>query len=267
MRIRFGSFVMLTMATLGFINDPIFAQSVEQKALSLAVEQNLEIRRFHDECMKDGTSIFPRKDAVTASVILVPINKEVLDASIAYKAKLDGLSGSATKALEVQCYATYLNGPNAAFVLFVKTNDDLDQDDDVHFVNFGESVFLHDETRKYILEKYTRVFDEKLSPGWNRGYLYFQNFRKSKDYSYSVHFSGFVVNACASVGVHSARPESWAMSFDEAYMKFFSLLQEGLSENSIRQKYGITSYTTAGFSGKDILDIINTVVGILSLLK
>lgn len=244
----------------------IRAQELEQKALSLAIERNVSVRNFqHQSCSFFGYHM------LKSSVILIPINKEILDAAIAYKAKSEKMSEQDAEKLRTQNYETYITGNTAAFVLFVVVSVDAgavdDRYDEVYFNGFSNNVNLQDESQKYQLEKYTRVFDAPLSPGWNKGYLYFQNFRKEQNFSYSLHFSNFIVNACKGNGSSTPLSGSWAMSFDESQIGFLSLLQKGLDENSIRKQYGITSYSTAQLNGSDILNLISTVVGLLTFIK
>jgi hypothetical protein len=248
----------------------VFSQELEKKALSLAIEQNLEIKHFRDNLkILDPIIIFLEHttDKIDVYVILIPINKEIIDAAIAYKSKVERLTSQKIEELRKRNYDTYITGQIAAFTLIVYIPHDLDFEDEIVFENFANNVFLFDESKKYPLKKYTRVFDETLNSGWTKGFLYFQNFRQSSNFSYSVHFNGLKVNTSKDDNSHIPRSESWAMSYDESYMQFLSMLQNGINENIIRQNYGISAYTTAGFSSSDILNIINTVLTIISIVK
>jgi hypothetical protein len=262
----FKNFFFFVIFCLLLVASSLKAQEMEKEALSLAIEQNMEVREFTDFCIKQTPGLFSTgRDEVKTSMILIPINKEIVDAALDYKFVIEKLTEKEINQLQQKTYQTYLTGSYSVFVLFVKNSETLDNDDEVYFNDFKTNVYLHDEQNKFSLKKYTRIFDAKLSPGWNKGYLYFQNFRSDSNFSYSIHFSGLVINACQDRRDHKPKSQTWAMSFDESDMRFFSMLQQGLSKDQIRKQYGITSYTTAGLTGLDILNIIGSIVDFISL--
>ena len=234
------------------------------KAFRLAIEQNMQVRIFNNSCEYRKT--WRSSDSVKSIVILIPLNKEVIDAAIEYKTQTEKLSNEESENLRVSNYSAYINGDLCAFTLLIKNNDNLDDDDEIYFKQIMENFYLHDEFSKYSLIRYTHVFDEKLSPGWNKGYLYFQNFRQKNSYSYSVHIGGYIVNSCPENNDHKAG-KKWAFSFDESDLNFFALLEKGISEDVIRSRYGITANTSANLSGIDFFNIIGTILNIVSLIK
>ena len=199
---------------------------------------------------------------------MIPLNQEIINASIEYKSYIEALDSQAKKNLSDYAHQVYINGNQSVFLLIANVykyqNEPIESDDIVHFKNFRANTFLHDENRKYNLIKYTHSFDEPLKPGINKAYLYFNNFRKNKEnYSYSMHFNNFIISANKNLG----KPTSnrWAFSFDESAIDFYALLEKGISDKEIREGYNIPSSTSNGLSFSDYLNIASIIVTAISM--
>lgn len=227
-------------------------ESTELEALSLAIEENMGIESFRKDCRGFG--------GYTTTVMVIPINEEIVNATVAYKAKTEQLSSRKEAKLQRQVTKEFVHGDHATFVL-ITLNETKDQDEIVQFANFKENVDLYTETKKFSLEKYTRNFDAPLSEGWNKGYLYFKNFRPSGSNSYSVHLKGLTLQCPSDQATHQV-----AFEFDRSEIEFLSLLQKGVSESEIRNRYSIGASASSDLSRSDVLNIVSILVSVASML-
>jgi hypothetical protein len=254
-----GSRVFLACLTALLLIKDAASQEIELEALQLAIEQNGEHRHFVRKCFLDW---------IRTDVFLVPIDEVILEAAVAYKAAISGMSSDDAADLREANLDRYLQGDDATFALLVRNSKGrrrFDPYDHVQFEDFANDVVLRAGNRRWRLRDYTRIFDAPLSPGWNRGYLYFENFRLTGSYDYSVHFSRFDVTASTR---HCPKPTNeWAMSFDESDLGILALLQKGMSSREIRRNHGISGFQTAGLSGSDMMGFVQVLLGLLMFIK
>lgn len=224
-------------------------------ALTIALEANLEYREFKNSCGLLSSSL-------VSKIILIPLKKEVITATIEYKAHLENLSSKKKVAMMHRNYQEYLKSGQSVFVLSVINNEKLHLDAKIYFKNLKNNVRLLSEDRKqYRVTKFTQNFAEPLNPGWNRGYLYFDNFRLNKKVErYSVHFDEFYVNCDED----AEKVSRWAFSFDESEVNYLALLQAGLSAEEVRQKYVFTPHKSVGLDKEDVLGIIKLILRVLA---
>lgn len=220
------------------------------EALSIALEANLKFRELSISC---GFS----RSKLVSKFIIIPLKKEVIDAVIKYKSALEGLSEIEEEQLLRKSYREFLESNKTTFILVVANNPTLDSSkDSLSFRQFDADVKLIGENRRqYKLVEYTSNFTANLNPGWNEGYLHFENFRR--DYgnnlinSYAIHFDGYQMS-CSD----QEFTQGWAFSFDESEVNYLALIEKGLTKDMIRQRYVVQTYETIGLKESDIENII-----------
>ena len=229
-------------------------------ALSLTLEANLAYREFQMVCNQ-----FTRKKLVS-KVVVVPIKKEVIDSMIEYIAVRDSLEKKEKKALRDESYDEFLFSDQATFVISVVNNPKFDfGKDKIYFGDLSNSVKLQVSEQTYKLSDFTRNLDSSLNPGWNEGYLHFQNFRgsyKGLIKAYSLHFGNFTMS-CGSTMTDSngverenVYTEELALPFDESDVNFVALVEDGLSKEDIRKNYNVTAFDTLQLTEDDILNLV-----------
>jgi len=245
--------------------------SMRRTALRLAVEENMQVQKCLHTCK--GKKSFLTKIDLSASsvVVLVPLNKEILDAAVDYRAALDGIPATEIEQLRQRQYTSYLQGDTCTFVLMIKNDASHPEKCSFKFTEFEANTVLHDEQHSYNLMAYTRLFDSPLSLGWNNGYLYFPNFRECGSKSCSVHFTGYRVLAGANCDEEQITDQEWAFGYDESEIKFLSLLSSNISEDHIRAEYISPQHPSLDLDMDDILPGLlknprrSTIVRILQL--
>ncbi len=231
-------------------------EDIEKKlaALTIALEANLKFREFGISC-----GYFRE---LKSKVIIIPLKKEVIHAAVEYKAALEGLSDEHKEQLLRKNYQELINASTSTFI-FLIANNDLKNDEIVYFKTINDGLTLKTENGKeYKLKKFTQNFSTYLNPGWNRGYLHFDNFRnelKGVTRTYSVHFDGFTL-AC---GDKTQTITAWAFEFEESEIDYLTLLEDGLKIDEIRDQYVETSYASIGINSAEILDIIKFIIKVL----
>lgn len=248
-------------------------EPVEFQSLALAIEKNMQVRRYID-------TYGNRYRAIEATVVIVPLNRDVIAAAVDYKRVSERLTASQAGDLLERNVSRFLEGNTATFAIMVDVkptqpstlNYDpsrsssrlMDSDDYVRFIDFEANTTLREENgTNHSLIGYTRLFDEVLSPGWNNGYLHFRNFRDSSPTSYSLHFRSLVVDTMYSNLDHPSVRGSWAFAFDETEVQYLALLKKGVASETIRQNYGINEAAKTDIS---ILDVLNAFSAILTIV-
>lgn len=255
--------VSLLFTGCGNIAKPDFLKTEEEKkldALSLTLEANLEYREFQMLCNQ-----LTRKKLVS-KVVVVPIKKEVIDSMIAYVAVRDGLNKDESKDLREESYKEFLNSDQATFVVSIVNNPKFEfGKDKIYFGNISDSVKLQVSDKTYKISDFTRNLNSSLNPGWNEGYLHFQNFRGAYSgiiKAYSVHFGNFNMSCGGTVtdgnGVvrENIQTEELALSFDESDINFVALVEDGLSKEDIRRNYNVTAFDTLQLTEGDVLNLV-----------
>lgn len=172
-----------------FVISPIFSQdnSKEYVALRLAIEKNMCSSSYKVSGYK---AEYKGEDFLTANVYIIPLNIEVIKSVIEYKAKLESLSDIQRELLITRNRKIFIDGGEAVFALLVKCNDHFDYDDLARYIDFEKKTFIKDEyNQTFYLTRFTRIFQYNLSPDWNKGFLYFKNFRDNNLNSYSLHLA------------------------------------------------------------------------------
>ena len=255
MKKRIMAIVIICFLCLAF--NPVYSQDTKTErsqtltALVLALQHNIGFKLIDVDpsLFSDDTSI----------IIIVPINKEIIDTSVAYRASMENLTETESSRLLADAYEEYINGKVFVFALFI-INNNFNSRRVTGFVSFSENVFLYDEERRYNLIRYTHNFDSNLYAGWNSGYLYFPNFRHAKNNSYSVHFDGYWASG------NSWNLGSWSFTFDETEIGFLSLLQNGLTESEIRQNYSIAISESSAIDLSTLLNIAGLILTFISMI-
>lgn len=184
------------------------------EAFSMAVNQHAATHRFKQGC---GWGL------LRSTIVLVPLNRDVVKTAVAYKAEKQGLSASEQERLRRQAIREHVDGEWATFVLIVR-NDYSSRKESVELINPKRHTKLFTETREYALEKYTRLFGTRLPNGETKGYLYFENFRPSSSNSYSLHFNAIQLE-CGGDLDGSVRQTTFA--FDHSEVGFLAMMDEG----------------------------------------
>ncbi|MDQ1350890.1 MAG: hypothetical protein QG657_1192 [Acidobacteriota bacterium] len=264
------NFIVFTLCLMGFIcsgekcsfgtDEPDLKQLKLNalNGLTVALEKNMQFREFKNNCVK--LSSFQYRGSMKTSVVLIPLKKEVIEAALNYRAVLDNLPTHETARLKEKNYKEFLHGNKAAFIIIVLNNEKFDNDESVFFSYIRENIYLKTDngvTSK--LREYTPGFDVGLNPGWNSGYLFFDNFREYQNFkSYSVHFNNLHIK-CGSK--EQVEPD-WAFSYDDSYENFFALFKDGIDIDEVRKDRVQTTYEKMGFGSDDILNIIKFILKI-----
>lgn len=229
-----------------------------KKALSLALEANLKYQEFKISCGYWSNQL-------TSKFVIIPLKKDVIQAAIAYKAAIDNLTDNQAASIEQEHLSTLLNSGKTTFIFIVINNKQL---------KYGEEILVFDSikattklvgknNKSYGLIDFSSNFSTPLSAGWNEGYLEFENFRK--DYSglvntYSVQFTGYNMK-CGDP--NTARIQQFSFAFDESQINYLALIEQGLSENDIKERYVSTTYETVGISEQDVLSLVKFCIKLL----
>ena len=179
---------MRTTLILVFVLAPLLSFAQEDKHLrsfEQAIRNNMEFRNALHE-----RDFFTRKVRRSVNIYVLPLNGEMIDATLDYRQSTGDLKRSEKKKLLKQSHQKYLKGEFSAFVLLIHKYAASGRDFDLSFSDFGDMTRLSDESSDYPVTRYTKIFDEPLDLGWNKGYLYFPNFREGQHHdSYSVHLA------------------------------------------------------------------------------
>jgi hypothetical protein len=223
-------------------------------ALAVTLEANLKYREVQSEC-----GFGPWKKELVSKVALVPINKEVIDATLRLKAAREEMSPTNQKNLEARNYQAFVNGDRTTFMLIVVNNDKLDFGKDRIFIDQpNQYVVATSQNKQYKLIDYTTSLGTNLNPGWNDGYLHFQNFRKNRPgliKDYSVHINSMSVICDGS----NTASQPWAFSFDDSDLNYLSLIQQGLTKDQVREKYNLNAFTYLKMNNEDIGNLVKLV--------
>jgi hypothetical protein len=257
----------LTLATLTLtvlitlLTPPAHAQlgtTPAALALQLALENNVQASTYADRCNAFGAE-------QRTLIGVVPINRQVLTAAVAYRAELHALDAAATQDLLDRSTARYLHGDEAVFLLFVVNPNPMDPEALV--LLSADDIRLQDEyRRRYEPLRSTPVFDgnRPLGPGTTHGYLYYPNFRPAGGASYAVQFDSGYVRLCPN---GEDRYVYMALGFDESELDFFDLFRRGIDPEALRRDYRIPTYGEAGLTSPDFLDLLSLVINLIGLIR
>jgi hypothetical protein len=185
----------------------------------------------------------------TSKIYCLPVNREIIDAVVPYHFKGLNVSEEQINKEKLKYYSKYLDGESACFVLLILNNGVTSV-----FNKLDDDISLQDESTKYEILKYTRIFDTSLMIGESKGYIYFENFRKTRDNnSYSIHFNNYVLKNENNESTY--KNPGWAFSYNESEINFMSLVNLGVNETSLREQYFISTQID-----------INTVLTLISMI-
>jgi hypothetical protein len=226
-------------------------------ALEVALEANLKYRPITVSC-----GFFDSK--LTSKVVMIPLNKDVIDATVAYEAALKNLNPSQKDKILQKSYRHFLSSKISTFVLMVINNESLDSEkNQIYFGDFRNTVYLLNEgQRQFKLKNYDTVLSAPLSPGLNIGYVTFDNFRGTQDGytdTYAIHFASFVLTC----NQRQAVEQKFAVGFDESEVKFVDLVAKGISVGDIRKNYVAEPYESVGLKANDVANLLVFVTKIL----
>lgn len=113
--------------------------------------------------------------------------------------------------------------------------------------------------------RYTRIFDDPMAEGWNKGYLYFDNFRRGRFHdSFSVHYSKLELRTSNN---KLCEQFSATVAFDESAIPFLALLERGVQPQEIMHQYDIrVSASLANLSRSDWLTIASMILTALTFV-
>lgn len=218
----------------------------ELRTFQQAIRNNMEFRNALHE-----RDFFTRKVRRNVNVYVLPLNREMIDATLDYRQSTGDLKRPEKKKLQRESYDKYLRGESSAFVLLIHKFSASGRDFDLSFEDFGDMTRLSGETGDYPVTRYTKIFDEPLDLGWSKGYLYFPNFRDGQHQnSYSVRL------APLNKGTHT-------FAFDDSEVDFLALLEQGIPV----EEYKNTWYPDdAAFGPDDLYKLAATIISIIGLM-
>ncbi|MBS0000934.1 MAG: hypothetical protein KFF73_18265 [Cyclobacteriaceae bacterium] len=215
-------------------------------ALELSIQKNLQSRNL----LLDR-EFFTNKVRRNVDIFILPLNKEIIDAAVDYKHSIDGMNRSGKKKLLRKNYDKYLEGDMSAFVLLVEKFSASGNDFDLSFSEFQANTRLSDESQHYAMLRHTQVFDQPLNLGWNKGYLYFPNFRNNPYHdSYTISLAPL-------------NSDTFTFTFDDTGIDFLRLLEDGVAANQVRNRYYLG---TAPFGPDDLYKLAATIISIISMM-
>ncbi|MDJ0842664.1 hypothetical protein [Crocosphaera sp.] len=226
-------------------------------ALEVALEANLKYREVNVACGWWHSDL-------TSKVIMIPLNKDVIDATVAYKAVLENLTQEQINQLLQKSYQHFLKGTTSTFVMMIINNDKLEFGKNIiYFSNFRENVFLLSESQKpHKLRNYDTNLSTSLNPGLNMGYVSFENFRGTQDGftdTYTVHFKSFNLT-CSNEQRYEQR---LAINFDESEVGFVDLIAKVMTKRDIRNKWVAEPYKNVGLKAHDVANLLVFMMKIL----
>jgi hypothetical protein len=247
-------------------------QDIKSKidALSLTLESNLKFRELRISCGQNNFSLgkfdVPLLNGknLISKFIVIPINREVIDAVVNYKVALEGLSQSETAKMLSKSYKEFSGSGKTTFIIIISNNPTLDSSSDiVKFNKIHEDISLRIGNQEFYPIAYTTNFLSALNPGWNDGYVQFQDFRNAPRgeglNAYSINFDGLHMGCGGTKAI-----QNWAFLFDESEVNFLSLIQKGLTKEEIRNRYIVNSFESIGLSQTDVTNLIKIVANTFS---
>jgi hypothetical protein len=225
-------------------------------ALEVTLEANMNYREIDLDCGFWNSNL-------TSKFILIPLNKDVIRTAVAYKAANENLSPQQEDQILQKNYQHFLETGTAVYVVVVVNPEKLDSGKNrIFFSNLEKNAVLVSEDRQiYGLVNYTTSLAAPLSPGINKGYLHFRNFRKSQSQdgftdAYSIHFNEFNLTCGSDQGAR----QDWAFSFDDSEVKFLDFfVSQGLSKEDVRKRFVATPYEAVGLKADDVFNILKFV--------
>lgn len=230
-------------------------------ALEVALEANLKYREANAKCG------FINGD-LTSKIIMIPLNKDVIDATVAYKAALENLTDSEKNDLLQKSYQHFLQTKSATFVMMVINNERLEHGKNlIYFNNIKEDVVLLSESQRvHKLNNYDTNLSTFLSPGLNMGYVSFDNFRDKQDGfkdgftdTYTIRLDRLILTCSDQQKYY----QTIALRFDESEVGFVDLIAQGMSKNNIRDKWVAEPYKDVGLKAHDVANLLVFVAKIL----
>ena len=205
--------------------------------------------------------------SVASTLILVPINKDIVNSAVKHKVKRDGLTTSEADSLQMRSERELLTGPHAIFLLFVISDGLIDTPMSIVLPKLNQYAKVKlEDNREFSLEKYTRIFDSELTQNLSTGYLYFENFRASQGNSYSMHFK-LVVKDCEYDWSEGVLTDFWhdpSFSFDTSELNIVEQVQNKIPEREIRARHNIYLSKHPGVHRRDILRLLPKIVDAIS---
>ena len=230
------------------------AQQAED-ALILTIENNLKYSVLQTDGWFGSSSVKSR-------ILLLPMNKELIDAAANYKCQKENLDTSRRRELFQSNYNKYLNSDITTFIMII-INKKLTTNELVYIPKISENLTLNTE-KNYNLEfvDCTPSLKESLNSGWNAGYVYFKGQIPSSINSYSVQLHKVVYwegNSKDSLDC--------SFTYDQTEMNYLSLIEKGLSKKEIEKKLTIKPYEESGIDEKEFFNIISFLYTAISKLS
>lgn len=224
-----------------------FGQSDKhQQIFEEVIGKNMEFKNALHE--KD---FFSRKTRRRVDIYVLPLNREVIDATLNYRRSIGDLKRSEKKRILKESHEKYLNGEFRAFVLLIHKYSASGKDFDLSFEDFENLTLLSDEMQDYPMLRYTKIFDEPISLGWSKGYLYFPNFRNGQHHdSYTVHLAPL-------------NHETISFAFDGSEVDFLAFLEEGIPHEDFQRTWYLDD---VAFGPDDLYKLAATIISIIGLM-
>jgi hypothetical protein len=254
-RLLSAGLLLLSLTLTSCVRDSLEEQ--KRKALALSIEANLQFREVSTQCDWFGGKL-------VSKIVMVPLNKQIIDAAIDYNVSRKELSEAEITSLRERSYEEFLKANKSTFVLVIVNNEKLETGKHaIGFAELAQNIKLHGRRGKtYKLVDYSRNLGMRLNPGWNEGYVYFENFRGQtndliKDYSVGID------NYYVSCNQKQYQKETWAFKFDESQINFLAEIKDGLSEGQLREKYVTNRYEAVGLKPDDVLNLVRFVAVVI----
>jgi hypothetical protein len=224
-------------------------------ALSVTLEANLKYREVQSSC---GFGPFSKK--IVSKIALVPINKEVIDATVRLKSLREKMKSQDEQLFLQKNYDTFLTSDRTTFIFIAVNNATLEYGKDKVIIESpNNNIFVTSQGKTHKLIDFTTSLGTNLNPGWNDGYLHFQNFRKNRTgivKDYSVHINSMRIVCDSS----SLATQPWAFSFDDSDTNYLSFIKEGLSKDDVRKRYNLSAFTYLDIKEDDVTNIVKLVL-------
>jgi len=229
--------------------------SVELTALKLSIENVMKVKDFGV-----GTS----DDFVKVKFVVIPITKQLIDVTVRYHAKLNKMDAGVVDSFIEKANKKYIDGTFSSFAIFIIRTTGGSGGRAYFSSKLDESVVLDDDFKNYNITGYTKNLNIPFNVGVNSAYIHFDNFRKENPYSYSLTFSNFAIGVYPYISDY-LHTYQWSFSFDNTELGMLALLKNGLTEEQVRENYGVYSYSRFSMSESDFLTILNTIVTLIGI--
>ncbi len=264
-RLLLSILLLILLATSSCQSEQYRAKRLHRKriqqahsALEVAIEANIKYREITTSCGWFSPGLATR-------FLVIPLRKDIIRPAVAYKAAKDSLKPSEEEALLARTENEFLE-KRGTFILIIISNSSSSLTSGTHSLSFkdfkNDLTLINESGKKFKMTSYTHNLDANLNPGFNMGYINFDNFRSGHDGhidTYTLFFRNFRMSCNDS----SSLAPTWSFLFEDSEVRFLALVREGWSKQELREDFVATPYERIGLSTSDVLAIVKFVLNFI----